>query len=81
MTSRWQRGAARLSQGKDCNVDTHPDDLRAGVVRGAAAGLQHRPQRLQRGHPEVRNLYIVLVVQQQVLRLQVSVAAMENMKV
>ena len=48
-------------------------DLRAGVVRRAAARLQHRAVHLQRRHAEVGYLDVQLVVQQQILRLQISV--------
>lgn len=51
-----------------------PDHLGTGVVRGAAARLQHGPRRLQRSHAKVRNLNVVLLVQEQVLWFQISVA-------
>lgn len=57
---------------------THPDNLGAGVVGGAARGLQHGAGGLEGGHAEVGHLDVVLVVQQQVLRLQVSVAGKEQ---
>ena len=53
--------------------DTYPDDLGAGVVRRATARLQHRALHLQRRHAEVGHADVVLLVQQQVLRLQVAV--------
>jgi len=53
---------------------THPDDFRASIMRRSARGLEHRPHRLERGHPEVCDLDVVLVVQQKVLRLQIAVA-------
>ena len=55
-------------------VWTHPDDFRASIMRRSARGLEHRPHRLERGHPEVCNLDVVLVVQQKVLGLQIAVA-------
>ena len=44
-------------------------------MRGAAGGLQHRPHGLQRGHAKVGDLDVVLLVQEEVLRLQVAVTA------
>ena len=60
--------------------ETHPDHLRTGVVRTAAARLQRMPVRLQGRHAEVGHADVVLFVQQQVLRLQVTVAATASQK-
>lgn len=54
---------------------SYPDDLRAGVVRAAARGLEQRAGGLQRRHAEVRDLDVVPLVQQQILRLEIAVAA------
>ncbi len=56
------------------------DHLRAGVVRGAAGRLQHGANRLQGGHAEVGDLDVVLVVQQKVLGLQVTVTGRRRVR-
>ena len=59
---------------------THPDHLWTGVMGAAAARLQRVAVRLQGGHPEVGHSDVVLLVQQQVLGLQVTVAATTGQK-
>ena len=44
-------------------------------MRRSAAGLQHGTHGLEGSHTEVGDFYIVLVVQEQILRFQVTVAA------
>ena len=43
-------------------------------MRRSAAGLEHGAHGLERGHAEVGDLDVVLVVEQQVLGLEVAVA-------
>ena len=48
-----------------------PDHFGTGVVRRATGRLQHRAINLQAGHAEVRDLNVVLVIQQQIFGLKV----------
>jgi len=58
--------------------ETYPYDLRTRVVWTAARGFQHAAGWLQRSHPKVRYLNVILLVQQQVLGLQVPMAVSRN---
>ena len=58
-------------------VTTHSYHFRTSIVRGATTRLQHWSLRLQWSHTKVSNFYIVLIIQQQVLWLQISMTAIE----
>ena len=58
-------------------VTTHSYHFRTSIVRGATTRLQHWSLRLQWSHTKVSNFYIVLIIQQQVLWLQISMTATE----
>lgn len=61
--------------------DTYAYDFWASVMRGPAGRFEHRPFRLQGRHPEIRNADVVLFVQQQIFRLQISMAEKQRMTV
>ena len=64
-----------LAQARD---ETYSNHFGTGVMRRTAAGFQHGAGRLQRRHSEIRYLDIILLVQQQIFRLQVSVTEKEK---
>lgn len=60
---------------------TYSDNLRAGVMRTPATRLQHLLPGLPRRHPKIRHLDILILVQQQVFRLQVAMTNVEAMTI
>lgn len=72
----WSGWAGNLLAIFHC--ETYPYDLWTRVVWAAAGGLQHAASWLQGSHPKVGYLNVILLVQQQILRLQVAMAETQN---
>lgn len=60
---------------------THCDDLGRSVVRTSTASLEHPLSRFPRSHPEIRYFDVLVLVKQQVLRLQIAMTDVEPMAI